>query len=236
MVKIKCRRPTFFVRVVPYKSTHMSYQPTSPHTSHPNGPREFKPCNCKRSRCIKKYCDCFANGTFCGGKCRCAPNCENQSSDGGFKSTESTKSTKSVKRPASSRFGPRDPSTSPPTKTRRQLLGDVKVTIPHTTNTAETTSRQSTPSTLTTALQLFKDLIDTPSINAYQQVVEHAYSILHSTKDGQHVQASNNETHKEEESNPATNAPYVEWETFMHRPEPECCVEALQQAQFCETP
>ncbi|KAH1025596.1 protein lin-54 homolog isoform X1 [Dendroctonus ponderosae] len=30
-----------------------------------NGIRPRKPCNCTRSKCLKLYCDCFANGEFC---------------------------------------------------------------------------------------------------------------------------------------------------------------------------
>lgn len=33
-------------------------------------------CKCKRSRCLKKYCECFSAGVLCCAKCRCA-NCEN---------------------------------------------------------------------------------------------------------------------------------------------------------------
>ncbi|KAK8373216.1 hypothetical protein O3P69_015544 [Scylla paramamosain] len=45
-----------------------------PHTTKPqpsrtiidaNGIRPRKPCNCKKSQCLKLYCDCFANGEFC---------------------------------------------------------------------------------------------------------------------------------------------------------------------------
>lgn len=28
-------------------------------------------CNCRNSKCIKLYCDCYANGTFCNG-CNCS--------------------------------------------------------------------------------------------------------------------------------------------------------------------
>lgn len=30
-----------------------------------------KRCRCRRSRCLKKYCDCFAAGSFCGPECEC---------------------------------------------------------------------------------------------------------------------------------------------------------------------
>ncbi|CAM9254094.1 unnamed protein product, partial [Phaeothamnion confervicola] len=28
-------------------------------------------CNCKRSNCLKLYCECFANGMICQPRCRC---------------------------------------------------------------------------------------------------------------------------------------------------------------------
>lgn len=34
-----------------------------------------KACNCKRSSCLKLYCDCFSNGTYCK-NCNCS-NCHN---------------------------------------------------------------------------------------------------------------------------------------------------------------
>lgn len=33
-------------------------------------------CNCKKSKCLKLYCDCFSNGLFCSKDCECA-NCAN---------------------------------------------------------------------------------------------------------------------------------------------------------------
>ena len=33
-------------------------------------------CNCKKSLCLKKYCECFFTGMFCFGDCKCV-NCEN---------------------------------------------------------------------------------------------------------------------------------------------------------------
>jgi hypothetical protein len=29
-------------------------------------------CRCKKSECLKKYCECFEAGVFCGAKCKCA--------------------------------------------------------------------------------------------------------------------------------------------------------------------
>ena len=31
----------------------------------------FNGCNCKKSKCQKKYCDCFSNGLACSEKCKC---------------------------------------------------------------------------------------------------------------------------------------------------------------------
>ncbi|CAN1148317.1 Protein tesmin/TSO1-like CXC 5 [Linum perenne] len=38
-------------------------------------PKKQKQCNCKHSRCLKLYCECFASGTYCDG-CNCG-NCYN---------------------------------------------------------------------------------------------------------------------------------------------------------------
>ena len=40
------------------------------------GPPQCKACNCKRSSCLKLYCECFANGVYCQVSCKCL-NCMN---------------------------------------------------------------------------------------------------------------------------------------------------------------
>ncbi len=34
-------------------------------------------CNCKKTKCLKKYCDCFTSGNGCSDLCKCQ-NCENR--------------------------------------------------------------------------------------------------------------------------------------------------------------
>lgn len=35
-------------------------------------------CRCKKSKCLKKYCECFLNGIACTAHCRCV-DCSNHS-------------------------------------------------------------------------------------------------------------------------------------------------------------
>ncbi|CAK63497.1 unnamed protein product (macronuclear) [Paramecium tetraurelia] len=42
--------------------------------------QEHKPCNCRKSKCLKLYCDCFAVGKLCSSKCNCC-GCFNNSSN-----------------------------------------------------------------------------------------------------------------------------------------------------------
>ena len=37
-------------------------------------------CNCRQSKCLKKYCECFSAGNKCGDNCKCE-GCNNQSYD-----------------------------------------------------------------------------------------------------------------------------------------------------------
>lgn len=51
--------------------------PTTQHQAVATGAHgESKQCNCKKSLCLKLYCECFAAGGFCGPQCACV-NCNN---------------------------------------------------------------------------------------------------------------------------------------------------------------
>ena len=47
----------------------------------PEDPNELGPgqiyCNCKNSKCLKLYCNCFKAGQYCNEKCLCLP-CRNK--------------------------------------------------------------------------------------------------------------------------------------------------------------
>lgn len=33
-------------------------------------------CHCKKTRCLKKYCECFEGSVYCGPNCKCVE-CQN---------------------------------------------------------------------------------------------------------------------------------------------------------------
>ncbi len=55
-------------------------------------------CHCKKSACLKKYCECYSAGVPCSDKCRCL-DCKNQHGGGGnFMEKEQTHTTAEKKR------------------------------------------------------------------------------------------------------------------------------------------
>jgi len=40
-------------------------------TAKPSNSKKLRICNCKKTKCLKLYCDCFAAGEFCGVECNC---------------------------------------------------------------------------------------------------------------------------------------------------------------------
>lgn len=50
---------------------------STPNIYTPNGTKK-KPCNCKQSKCLKLYCECFASGGYCDPTtCNCVNCCNN---------------------------------------------------------------------------------------------------------------------------------------------------------------
>ncbi|CAF2089105.1 unnamed protein product, partial [Brassica napus] len=59
----------------PLEKCRVSKQEQMEAESKDGTPSKQKHCNCKASRCLKLYCECFASGSYCNG-CNCV-NCQN---------------------------------------------------------------------------------------------------------------------------------------------------------------
>ncbi|KAK4370244.1 hypothetical protein RND71_009719 [Anisodus tanguticus] len=72
------------VQQTPVLPPHPSVRPLSRQNASEakdDTPKKPKQCNCKHSRCLKLYCECFASGIYCDG-CNCA-NCLNNAENEG---------------------------------------------------------------------------------------------------------------------------------------------------------
>lgn len=55
-----------------HKNMNILYRMDEEDSRHADEPKkEFQGCNCKRSKCIKLYCECFHLKVFCTELCRC---------------------------------------------------------------------------------------------------------------------------------------------------------------------
>uniref|UniRef100_A0A7N0ZXM7 CRC domain-containing protein n=1 Tax=Kalanchoe fedtschenkoi TaxID=63787 RepID=A0A7N0ZXM7_KALFE len=68
--------PSPLLPTVTPQPTMPPVKPESPKSKTKDGtPKRQKQCNCKHSKCLKLYCECFASGTYCE-NCNCV-NCHN---------------------------------------------------------------------------------------------------------------------------------------------------------------
>ncbi|KAL3623821.1 hypothetical protein CASFOL_032637 [Castilleja foliolosa] len=83
MLFMKMQQPTQPAAPPPHPSVRTIVKPESPRARprqtvnevKDGTPKKQKQCNCKHSRCLKLYCECFASGIYCDG-CNCV-NCHN---------------------------------------------------------------------------------------------------------------------------------------------------------------
>ena len=76
--------PSFMVQSTPMHLPARSSPPLQTDTNKAKGSESLSEndrgsesgCKCRKSFCLKKYCDCFQNSTYCGLHCRCT-NCKN---------------------------------------------------------------------------------------------------------------------------------------------------------------
>lgn len=51
------------------------------HVTAASWPKSSSRCKCRKSKCLKLYCDCFANQSHCGIQCKCLE-CNNKEPNG----------------------------------------------------------------------------------------------------------------------------------------------------------
>ncbi|XP_039032639.1 protein tesmin/TSO1-like CXC 5 [Hibiscus syriacus] len=88
-------------------------------------PKKQKQCNCKHSRCLKLYCECFASGIYCDG-CNCV-NCYNNVEN----ETARRDAIEATLERNSNAFRPKIASSPHGTRDRREEAGEVLIVGKH---------------------------------------------------------------------------------------------------------
>ena len=68
-IKKELRKAGSTSKEVPELKTEPSDEPQKPRPE--AGEKKKKSCNCKKSKCLKFYCECLSSGGFCGPDCGC---------------------------------------------------------------------------------------------------------------------------------------------------------------------
>lgn len=82
-------------------------------------------CRCSRSRCLKRYCECFQAGILCSDQCRCT-GCRN-THDSAARQTLEMLATKESDLEKLDKFGPASSSILPPAIKQEDMDPDAMV-------------------------------------------------------------------------------------------------------------
>ncbi|GAV65987.1 CXC domain-containing protein [Cephalotus follicularis] len=73
--QIESRNPLAFAPKIVQHATHSSLVVDDGNRTTPSSARHKRGCNCKKSKCLKKYCECYQANVGCSDGCRCDSCC-----------------------------------------------------------------------------------------------------------------------------------------------------------------